>query len=69
MSAGYDTAGPIARSAEDCSVAFAALSGVSSLPVDDPAAGLRVGLPRLLRAHPPGDEGKAWSKPLQGSSG
>ncbi len=48
MSPGYDTAGPLALTARDCSVAFAALTGASRLAprATDPVAGIRVGLPR-----------------------
>jgi aspartyl-tRNA(Asn)/glutamyl-tRNA(Gln) amidotransferase subunit A len=48
MSPGYDTAGPMAATARECAVAFAALTGATTHPpvVRNPAAGLRIGLPR-----------------------
>jgi aspartyl-tRNA(Asn)/glutamyl-tRNA(Gln) amidotransferase subunit A len=50
MSPGYDTAGPMARSARECAVAFAVLTGTASPPATTPSPslvdGLRVGLAR-----------------------
>lgn len=52
MSPGYDTAGPIARTARECADAFAALTGAPRSTLELPAAesevlaGLRIGLPR-----------------------
>jgi aspartyl-tRNA(Asn)/glutamyl-tRNA(Gln) amidotransferase subunit A len=50
MGPGYDTAGPMARTARQCAVAFAALAGhpppTSTAPRHEPVAGLRIGLPR-----------------------
>jgi Asp-tRNA(Asn)/Glu-tRNA(Gln) amidotransferase A subunit family amidase len=45
MSPGYDTAGPIALTAHQCAIAFAALAVARPRPAD-PLAGLRIGLPR-----------------------
>jgi aspartyl-tRNA(Asn)/glutamyl-tRNA(Gln) amidotransferase subunit A len=47
MSPGYDTAGPIAPTARECAVAFAALIDATVVPTAAPArvAGLRIGLP------------------------
>jgi aspartyl-tRNA(Asn)/glutamyl-tRNA(Gln) amidotransferase subunit A len=55
MSPGYDTAGPMASTAHECAVAFAALTGAATpAAVRDPVAGMRIGLPRpffeLVRA-------------------
>lgn len=55
MSPGYDTAGPIASTAEECAVAFAALTGAAVAPTPPTTvAGLRIGLLREFfeRSHP-----------------
>ncbi|MGH9137134.1 MAG: amidase [Acidimicrobiales bacterium] len=49
MSPGYDTAGPMAATAAECAVAFAALTGVTDPPPParpENVAGVRIGLPR-----------------------
>lgn len=48
MSPGYDTAGPMAATADLCAVAFAVLTGAHPLqePTPDAIVGLRIGLPR-----------------------
>jgi aspartyl-tRNA(Asn)/glutamyl-tRNA(Gln) amidotransferase subunit A len=48
MSPGFDTAGPMAATARECAVVFAALTGAPAPPPAAPgvARGLRVGLPR-----------------------
>lgn len=52
MSPGYDTAGPMARTALDCATAFAALAGRPPIPAANASvAGLRVGLPEPYFQH------------------
>jgi aspartyl-tRNA(Asn)/glutamyl-tRNA(Gln) amidotransferase subunit A len=52
MSPGYDTAGPMARTALDCAVAFAALADRSTpVTVATSLTGLRVGLPEPYFVH------------------
>jgi aspartyl-tRNA(Asn)/glutamyl-tRNA(Gln) amidotransferase subunit A len=52
MSPGYDTAGPMARTARDCATAFAALAHRPTTPTSEASlAGLRVGLPEPYFQH------------------
>ena len=52
MSPGYDTAGPMARTARDCAIAFAELARRPPIPSSAASlAGLRVGLPETYFQH------------------